>query len=39
MLVVSVGLEWRLFRATYATVYRKNEMSLHRKRQPTLPDR
>jgi hypothetical protein len=30
MLVVTVGLEWRLFWATYATVYRKDEMSLHR---------
>jgi hypothetical protein len=26
----NVRLEWRLFCASYATVYRKDEMSLHR---------
>jgi hypothetical protein len=30
MLVESVRLEWRPFCATYAYVYRKDEMSLHR---------
>jgi len=38
MLIESVRLEWRPFCATYATVYRRDEMSLQ-KRQPTLRDR
>jgi hypothetical protein len=31
MLAESVRLEWRLFCATYATVYRKDEMAFHQK--------
>ena len=30
MLAESVRLEWRLFCASYATVYRKDEMTDHR---------